>query len=744
VSSGRNIGIFQIGDVLNNTYRIDKVLGRGGTSEVYLAKSEISGRLVALKALRLELSRNEDFLALMTREEDMREIRHDAIVRYYDNQRTEDGHVYLVMDYVEGPGLDRKIKEGGMSAADLMIVCERVAEGLVAAHKKNIVHRDLSPDNIILRHGNPADPVIIDFGIAKDTNPGAETIVGNEFAGKYAYAAPEQLSGQTDERADIYALGALLLSTFRGKAPNIGNNPMEVVQNKAKPLDTTDVPEPLKSLIDHMTQPDRAHRLQTAQAVVDEIRNPQMGSILADDLFDDFDDEEERTVIVPRSSAPVSSASSNSGSSNSVPTPSTQAAATKTTVPPAPKPSAATSSKKSGGKMIPILALAFVALAGIGLYFSGILNGSPSYDLADPYTLIAARDADGVAQAVGYVPSEAVQASLADLITQAGGSADLTLASGDISKTWGADIVRLVEAISVLPEWRLVADANQVRISGLTFDATQQDSVLSLLSQTGFPGGVDAKVDIKLGSLFLSAEALRPVLSDHQNCGELTLVDAPVTGYGAGSQVIVSGRVADIATRVALSDSLSEVIGNRELVLEVDVLNPTLCLIDSVLPDAPEGGFQVEFKMGEDGSSNASGHYFVGENPVIDVIIPADVTSGYMFVSALDVSSNVFHLLPNLLVEDNSIQALRQGQEGPVSVRVAYSLSDAADGKKLAFVVDDTSLGKTKIVVIQADEPIFDGLRPTTESAEGYVNALSERVGSVASLDSRILTTAQK
>ncbi|MEM6659674.1 MAG: serine/threonine protein kinase, partial [Pseudomonadota bacterium] len=88
MSSKNNPGIFEIGDVLNNTYRIDKVLGLGGTSEVYRAVSEISGRIVAIKALRAEFSRNEDFLNLMTREEAMREIRHDAIVRYYDNQRT--------------------------------------------------------------------------------------------------------------------------------------------------------------------------------------------------------------------------------------------------------------------------------------------------------------------------------------------------------------------------------------------------------------------------------------------------------------------------------------------------------------------------------------------------------------------------------------------------------------------------------------------------------------------------------
>ncbi len=81
----------------------------------------------------------------MTREEDMREIRHDAIVRYYDNQRTDDGLVYLVMDYVEGPALDAKIAEGGMSADDLMVVARRVTEGLIAAHGKKIVHTGSQP-----------------------------------------------------------------------------------------------------------------------------------------------------------------------------------------------------------------------------------------------------------------------------------------------------------------------------------------------------------------------------------------------------------------------------------------------------------------------------------------------------------------------------------------------------------------------------------------------------------------------
>jgi eukaryotic-like serine/threonine-protein kinase len=119
-SGSRASDTFKPGDLLNNTYRVEALLGRGGTSEVYRARSEISGRVVALKVLKSEYSGNADFLLLMTREEAIRDVRHDAVVRYSENHRTADGHVYLVMDYVDGPGLDQKLREGGMSAEDLM------------------------------------------------------------------------------------------------------------------------------------------------------------------------------------------------------------------------------------------------------------------------------------------------------------------------------------------------------------------------------------------------------------------------------------------------------------------------------------------------------------------------------------------------------------------------------------------------------------------------------------------------
>ncbi|MEM6304082.1 MAG: protein kinase [Pseudomonadota bacterium] len=714
-------GIFQVGDVLNNTYRIEEVLGRGGTSEVYRARSEISGRVVALKALRQEFSRNEDFLALMTREEDMREIRHEAVVRYYDNQRTQDGLVYLVMDYIEGPALDQKLAEGGMSADDLMIVARRVTEGLVAAHGKKIVHRDLSPDNIILRHGNPADAVIIDFGIAKDTNEGAETIVGNEFAGKYAYAAPEQLSGQTDARADIYALGALLLATFRGEKPDAGANPMEVVNNKANPLDTTGVPEPMRGLIDAMTQPDREKRLQTAQAVLDQIDGVGQGLATPPGL-------DEATVIVPIPEQPA-------------PAPLPKSAQK----PASPPPAAKTPAPKANGARNAALAavvLAAVAGGGFGLgLFDGLLG--PRYPSADPFVFSAARAADDAPKVAGNVPSEAVRDDLVALMDELGGSADLTLASGDIHADWGADITQLIGMISVLPEWQLAASGDDVTVSGTTDDATQHAQLMAIFDRDGLPEGLTGTTDIAYVPRFLQADSVRPILERHTDCGPIQLLDPPSAGYGDDAQVSVKGKVADIATRVALSDDLVAAIDGRDLLLDVEVLNPTLCAIDAVLPNAPAGGFETTFRMGADGSENASGRFFVGENPVIDVTVPAGVNSGYLFVSALDVSGKVFHLLPNVFENENGVAALRDGATGPMNIRVAYPLADAGDGSKLAFTVDESALGKTRIIVLHADDQIFGGLRPTEESAGGYIEALANYSGVVRTLDSRILTTAK-
>ncbi|UWQ60673.1 protein kinase (plasmid) [Leisingera caerulea] len=712
--------LFQPGDLLNNTYRIEGLLGRGGTSDVYKARSEISGNLVALKVLKQELAANEDFTVLMAREENIREIRHAAVVRYSENHRTPDGHIYLLMDYIDGPGLDKRLKQGPMAAGDLLVICRRVAEGLQAAHARNIVHRDLSPDNIILRGGDPAEAVIIDFGIAKDTNPGAQTIVGNEFAGKYSYAAPEQMSGQTDARSDIYSLGALLLANFRGEAPKLGANPMEVVENKQKPMDTSGVPEPLKSLIDRMCAPDPDDRFQTAAEVLAFLDNPDGGS-LADVL--DGPAAEDATIIVPQTRQPVP--------------------------PPPPEPAADKPQEKKGGRGGLWAALAVLLLlggGGAGAYFSGMLDSfmGPSYPIVRPYSLIAEKPADGPVQIVGNVPSEATRDALLALAEDA----DLTLASGEIAETWGVDVLDTVQPLEGLREWRLVVSNNKARLTGATSD-TNVAEMLNERFRNGLPGALEGKAEIRFELPMLPVAEVKAVMEAFADCGPLVRDgNGHYDGYAPTDPILISGRVASTATRLELFDALRALAHERQVVLDVEVLNDSLCVVEQHLPKAPSGGAEVEFAVG--GSTvepNPSGRFFVGENPVIDVVLPGDVTDGYLTVSVLDVSGNVFHLLPNIARPDNAVASLRDGAAGDVPVRVAYSLEESSSGGGIAFKVDDSTLGKSKVLVLHSSEPLFDGMRPTSESAVGFAEALQASYEAdssrIRSLDSRILVTAK-
>ncbi len=773
MAESRQGDIFQPGDLLNSTYRIDKVLGRGGTSEVYKARNEISGRFVAIKVLKSEFAGDEAFLTLMRREEEIREIRHDAVVRYSENHRTPEGLIYLVMDYVDGPPLDVLMKAGGLPADDLVQVCRRVAEGLKVAHDRRIIHRDLSPDNIILRGGKPDQAVIIDFGIAKDANPGAQTIVGNDFAGKYAYAAPEQLAGHTDTRSDLYALGALLLSTFRGKRPDPGANPMEVLQKKQQPLDTTGVPEPLKSLIDKLSRPDPAQRFQSADAVLQAIDHgaPTEAATALDD----------RTVLAPRPSATVAAprAPANPYVTTAKPAAPPKANPAAASIPPAP---AKTSSTGLVVALVVLLALG----VGAGAYFSGLLGGGkgpapsstsgttasqtastktastqtdpvktaanlPPGDLpvADPYALIIERPETGAPRAVGDVPSEAVSAALTQAMAAIGGTTDLTLAKGAIGETWGPDVLSVVKALDKVETWRLAVTGNEAAVTGATKDPSVQAAVMTAIGT--LPGTLkgSAKIDVALQApQFLTADALTPILTAEADCGPLTLVDPPSVGYGKGQTITVSGRLAKPEQQVALFDALKALAPDLKVDLKIELLNPALCQIETTLPAARQGTFSFAFGYGDSADDNPSGRYFVGENPVIDLVIPAEVTDGYVSVAIIDVSGNVYHLLPNLNRKEDAVAALRKGASGSVKVRIAYPLSDNKDAAHIAFTVDATSLGKSKVVVIHSEKPLFAELRPTTESVGGFATALKAEVDAgtlnILSLDSRILTSIAK
>ena len=716
---------FQPGDVLNNTYRIEALLGRGGTSDVYRARSEISGRLVAIKVLKAEFSGNDDYLVLMTREEEIREIRHDAIVRYSENHRTSDGLVYLLMDYIDGPGLDRKLKEGPMPAEDLLMVCKRVGEGLKAAHDRSIVHRDLSPDNIILRDDDPAQAVVIDFGIAKDTNPGAETIVGNEFAGKYAYAAPEQLSGNTDARSDIYSLGALLLANFRGESPNVGANPMEVVQKKGDQLDTSGVPEPLKTLLDRMTAPDPNARFQTMDAV--------LAFLETGGVEEEGDDLSDATVIAPPPKVPT----------KVVEKPQTKSEKLANLTPP-PAGKVEKSGGMSGG-LIAALAAVVVIGGGAAAWFGGLLGGGgPEYPAVSPYSLVIENPENLPASASGYIPDTDLQNALVGRMSDLGGAADLTLASGDIAESWTTDVLAIVDDVTALDHWRLSLVGNTAEVMGSTSDPNLL-TALEAKYQQDWPGAIEGTLSVALTSLFLDAGDVDDLLNEIADCGPLTQVNDPgPVGYGPEDPVLISGTLAGAATLETLRDALEDIAGDRHVVVDAELLNPSLCLVENFLPKAPESEIEIAFKDGETGQDVPSGEFFVGQNPVIDVVTPEYLSTGFLSVSVLDVSGDVFHIIPNLGIPDNSVETLRDGQDGEVSLRVAYSVNEPQPPGSIAFTVDASALGKSKILVLHSAAPLFRQMRPRTESGVGFTEALSERAADdlILSLDSRILTSS--
>ncbi|MDW3224251.1 MAG: protein kinase [Paracoccaceae bacterium] len=261
--------IFTIGEVVNHTFEIRALLGRGGMSEVYLAHNVVLGGDVAIKALTLEFSRTQNAIAFVRGELLGRDIQHPAVLKYYDCGRSDRGHDFIIMEYVEGKQLSEVLEGPHLPDPQaLAIVLRRVVEGLKAAHDSGLVHRDLSPDNIILRGGKPEDAVIIDFGIAKDTRERRATLIGSKFAGKYEYAAPEQIFGKTDERSDFYALGASLLAIYRQKVPYNKLSDGQIMEAKKLRLDTSGVPEPLKDLIDWMSAPEPADRPQSASDIL--------------------------------------------------------------------------------------------------------------------------------------------------------------------------------------------------------------------------------------------------------------------------------------------------------------------------------------------------------------------------------------------------------------------------------------------------------------------------------------------
>ena len=220
----------RIGQLIAGRYQVRRVVADGGMGRVYEALDMQARRNVALKVLHPDVSRDQIAVERFKREfEVSKMLPHDHIVEVLDFQPTVDGSYVLVMEFLYGEELRSTLKrEQVILPARMLRMLSQVAIGLDEAHARKFVHRDLKPDNLFLCQTAEGDIAkLLDFGSAKDKGESAKklTVMGTTIGSPF-YMAPEQAQGldTLDQRADVWALAAIIYECVVGRVPFIGNN----------------------------------------------------------------------------------------------------------------------------------------------------------------------------------------------------------------------------------------------------------------------------------------------------------------------------------------------------------------------------------------------------------------------------------------------------------------------------------------------------------------------------------------
>jgi eukaryotic-like serine/threonine-protein kinase len=215
-----------VNDVLAGRYRLVRLLGRGGMSDVYEAFDESAGRGVAIKIVR---SSDPEFGRRLAQEaRALESFEHPGLIRLLDIGAVED-QPFLVMELIVGQTLAQRLREGPMSSRETADVGARLADALAYVHQRGVIHRDVKPSNILLSANG--DAWLGDFGIAKLHEASAMTSTGATM-GTVSYMAPEQLEdSQVGPSADIWSLGVILLECLTGQRVYEGT-PSEVLARR--------------------------------------------------------------------------------------------------------------------------------------------------------------------------------------------------------------------------------------------------------------------------------------------------------------------------------------------------------------------------------------------------------------------------------------------------------------------------------------------------------------------------------
>lgn len=294
-----------LGALINNNYRVQKLIAAGGMGEVFSGENVHTDDPVAIKIILQTLACDEKVVTLFKREARiLGQLSDEAIVRYHNFVHDPElDRFCLIMEYIDGIPLSDYVKQAGplpLEAAKRLIL--RLSSGLEKAHKREVTHRDLSPDNVMLRNGDVDQAVLIDFGIAKSTEMSDGTLHG-QLAGKFKYISPEQLGhfeGRIGPRTDVYGLGLLVAAAVCGKPLEMGSSVVEAVDARRYIPDLSCVYPELRPLLAHMLEPDPANRPARMLDVARMVRDPSLiPPRYTGSESRPKPDISERTVIIP-------------------------------------------------------------------------------------------------------------------------------------------------------------------------------------------------------------------------------------------------------------------------------------------------------------------------------------------------------------------------------------------------------------------------------------------------------------
>jgi eukaryotic-like serine/threonine-protein kinase len=264
--------------VLNGRYKLDKKVGQGGFAEVYLATDQTLKRRVAVKVLNANLFEDESFLKRFENEaQAVAALEHPNILPVYDYGQT-DNTVYLIMPFVEGGTLhDRLRRQKKFNLQTASQYLQQIASALDYAHRRNIVHRDVKPHNVLIREEDNR-LFLADFGIAKVLSA-ATTNSNTNVVGTIAYMAPEQLDGKAGFETDVYALGCVLFQMISGELPYTGTTEQVMVGHMMKPVPSISersegqLPVTLQPIFDKALAKERSYRYKSAGELAKEFEN---------------------------------------------------------------------------------------------------------------------------------------------------------------------------------------------------------------------------------------------------------------------------------------------------------------------------------------------------------------------------------------------------------------------------------------------------------------------------------------